>query len=58
MRAATLAPEDFELVFNAANALRQAGRDLEAEDYYRKAARVSPQVHVGFICKKCNIASR
>ena len=44
VRAAMLTPDDFELVFNAANALRQAGQHIEAEEFYRKAARISPKV--------------
>ena len=44
VRAAMLSPDDFELVFNAANALRQAAQHSEAEEFYRKAARISPKV--------------
>ena len=44
VRAAMLSSEDFELAFNAANALRQAGQHPEAEEFYKRAARISPQV--------------
>ena len=44
VKAAELAPSEYEIVFNAANTLRQAGRNSEAEDYYRKAVSLRPQV--------------
>jgi tetratricopeptide (TPR) repeat protein len=44
LRAAELAPEDYEIVFNAANALRQSGQNAEAEMFYRHAVTLRPQV--------------
>jgi protein O-mannosyl-transferase len=44
LRAAELAPEDYEIVFNAANALRQSGQNSEAEMFYRHAVTLRPQV--------------
>ena len=44
IRAAQLAPSEYETVFNAANTLRQAGRNGEAERYYRAAAKIRPTV--------------
>lgn len=44
VRAASLAPSEYEIVFNAANTLRQAGRHSEAEQYYRSAVRIRPLV--------------
>ncbi len=44
VKAARLAPEDFELVFNTANALRQANRNDDAETFYKKAAKLRPNV--------------
>ena len=44
IRAAQLAPSEYETVFNAANTLRQAGRNTEAERYYRTAAKIRPTV--------------
>lgn len=48
LKAAQLAPSEYEIVFNAANTLRQAGRNKEAEHYYRMAVQLRPQV-----CKGC-----
>ncbi|ELU11461.1 hypothetical protein CAPTEDRAFT_171248 [Capitella teleta] len=36
--------EDFELVFNTANVLRQAGRNQDAEKYYYHATRLKPKL--------------
>ena len=44
VRAASLAPTEYETVFNAANTLRQAGRHSEAEQYYRSAVKIRPLV--------------
>lgn len=44
VRAASLAPSEYEIIFNAANTLRQAGRHLEAEKYYRTAVKIRPSV--------------
>lgn len=44
VRAASLAPNEYEIVFNAANTLRQAGRHADAEQYYRAAVRIRPLV--------------
>ena len=44
MRAALLAPNEYEIIFNAANTLRQAGRHADAERYYRTAVRLRPTV--------------
>lgn len=44
VRAASLAPTEYEIVFNAANTLRQAGRHSEAEQYYRSAVKIRPLV--------------
>ena len=43
-RAAELAPHEYEMVFNAANILRQAAKNDEAEHYYRIAVRLRPNV--------------
>lgn len=53
VRAASLAPSEYEIVFNAANTLRQAGRHSEAEQYYRSAVKIRPlvrQVLVQLFC--------
>lgn len=42
--AVALEPEDYDLTVTAATALRQAGESLRAEDMYRKAAVIRPQV--------------
>lgn len=44
MKAAELAPEQYESVLGAATALRQAGKNQEAELFYRKAAQLRPNV--------------
>ena len=44
VRAASLAPTEYEIVFNAANTLRQAGRHSEAEQYYRSSVKIRPLV--------------
>ncbi|XP_029655221.2 protein O-mannosyl-transferase TMTC2-like [Octopus sinensis] len=36
--------DDFEHVFNTANAMRQSGNYTEAEDFYQRAALLNPQV--------------
>lgn len=42
--AVALEPENYDLTVTAATALRQAGESLRAEDMYRKAAAIRPQV--------------
>ena len=42
--AATLAPNDYDIVVGAANALRQSGNNREAEVYYEKAVALRSQV--------------
>lgn len=44
LKALSYNTEDFDIIFNTAAALRQVGRNREAEDYYIKSARLSPQV--------------
>lgn len=44
VRAAHLAPGDFEAVFNAAATLREAKELDRAEHYYRKAVQLKPKV--------------
>lgn len=44
VEAVVLEPEDYDLTVTAATALRQAGVSLRAEDMYRKAATLRPQV--------------
>ena len=46
VKATQFTPEDFELIFNTANALRQANRNEEAETYYKKAAKLRPDVSI------------
>lgn len=46
VKAAQLAPSEYEIIFNAANTLRQAGRNKQAEEYYRLAVNLRPQVGV------------
>ncbi|XP_036358519.1 protein O-mannosyl-transferase TMTC2-like [Octopus sinensis] len=36
--------DDFEHVFNTANAMRQSGNYTEAEDFYQRATQLNPQV--------------
>ena len=43
-RAAQLKPDDYESVFNAGVAFRQAGKNEEAEIFYRKAVQLKPNV--------------
>ena len=43
-KASKLNPEDYESVFNAGVAYRQAGKNTEAEMFYRKAVQLRPQV--------------
>lgn len=43
VRAAELAPGEYDTVVSAATALRQAGQKLEAEHYYRQAAKIRPE---------------
>lgn len=49
IRAAQLAPSEYETVFNAANTLRQAGKNSEAERYYRAAAKIRPTVTISLL---------
>ena len=44
LRAASLDPEDHTAAFNAATALRLAGRPHHAESFYRKAVVLLPKV--------------
>lgn len=44
VEAVALEPEDYDLTVTAATALRQAGVSVRAEDMYRKAATLRPQV--------------
>lgn len=44
VEAVALEPEDYDLTVTAATALRQAGVSLGAEEMYRKAASLRPQV--------------
>lgn len=41
-----LKPEDFEIAFNLANALRQAGDGESAERFYWKASELKPDVRI------------
>ena len=43
-KAAELRPHDYELAVAAATAMRQAGRHLEAERWYRTAVDLKPSV--------------
>lgn len=43
-RALSLSPSDFDVVFNVASTLRQLKRTEQAEEFYKKAADLSPQV--------------
>lgn len=45
VEAVALEPEDYDLTVTAATALRQAGVSFRAEDMYRKAAALRPQVY-------------
>ena len=42
-KAAELKPDDYESIFNAGVAYRQAGRNQEAELFYRKAVQLKPK---------------
>ena len=44
LKAAQLAPDQYDLVVSAATALRQAGRHKEAENVYRQAVLLRPKV--------------
>lgn len=44
--AVALEPDDYDLTVTAATALRQAGESSSAEDMYRKAAAIRPQVRL------------
>ena len=48
VRAAHLAPADFEAVFNAATTLREVKELDRAELFYRKAVELRPQVRSKF----------
>ena len=43
-RALKVAPEDFEITFNLANCFRQLGSNNQAEEFYRKAVDIKPEV--------------
>ena len=52
-KALALSPDDFDVVFNLASALRQMGRNTEAVSAYEKAASLAPQVsdcHTYLMC--------
>ena len=53
-KASKLNPEDYESVFNAGVAYRQAGKNTEAETFYRKAVKLRPKVHLQFYINVCN----
>lgn len=55
MRAAELAPQEYEAVVNAATALRQANRKSEAEKYYRQAVQLRPEVRKSI--SRCSFTS-
>lgn len=57
LKAAQLAPSEYEIIFNAANTLRQAGRNHEAEHYYRLAVQLRPQVYL-IVSLKCFNSTR
>lgn len=42
-KAMVLAPEDFDIAFTAAGYLREIGKNQQAEDCYKKAAKLQPQ---------------
>jgi Tfp pilus assembly protein PilF len=44
VRAVELAPAQYDLVLSAATALRHAGHKQRAEQFYRRAAELKPQV--------------
>ena len=44
VRAVELAPAQYDLVLSAATALRHAGHAQHAENFYRRAAELKPQV--------------
>ena len=44
VRAVELAPAQYDLVLSAATALRHAGHAQRAENFYRRAAELKPQV--------------
>lgn len=43
VKGVSVAPRDFDLVFGAANMLRQAHLNIEAEKYYKLAVNLKPQ---------------
>ena len=43
-KAFDLRPDDYDVIFNLANVLRQAGNNEEAEGFYLKAALLRPEV--------------
>lgn len=51
LRAAELAPKQYDLVLSAATALRQAGQNQQAETLYRKAVALRPEVRYSLILK-------
>lgn len=48
-RAAELSPEDFELAVAAATAMRKAGRQEDAEKWYRKSVKMKPSVRILYL---------
>ena len=47
-KAAEIDPTDYESIFNAGVAFRQAGQHSQAEEFYRKAVDLKPNVSVFF----------
>lgn len=48
VEAVALEPDDYDLIVTAATALRQSGLSHRAEDMYRKAATIRPQVRTKY----------
>ena len=47
-KAAEIDPTDYESIFNAGVAFRQAGQHSQAEEFYRKAVDLKPNVSINF----------
>ena len=47
-KAAEIDPTDYESIFNAGVAFRQAGQHNQAEEFYRKAVDLKPNVSNNF----------
>ena len=50
--AADINPQDYESVFNAGVAFRQAGHHAKAEQYYRQSVTLKPNVSLNLRDKK------